>query len=260
MTAPAADHDKLYRLWLEWIDTSITVELYRAYYDQSIWTAMRDEIQTRHADADTDGTFLLHYSGLYSRAQMVRLRSLTDDAQGTTSLVSLIKAIQKNRQVLTEDRCRSQVRVRLDEQRPGSHDVVGEIVEETLEHRRVEWCDEQGLPRAEILESSLERILSEMNDIKAHVDKRIAHFDRAAPWPGGQPDVGQGNPATVTFADIRQGLDMLAEESNRFRVLLGLSEMNEWAPVFLGDWQEPLRRGLFPLTWRQPRAEIPCVP
>lgn len=246
MTAPAADHDNLYRSWLKWIDGSITAELYRAYYDQSIWTAMRDEIQARHAD--TDGTFLLHYSGLYSRAQMVRLRSLTDDDQGTTSLVSLIKAIQKNRRVLTEDRCRSQIRQRLNEQRPGSQAVVDEIVDETLERRRVEWCDEEGLAREELLEAGLERILSEVGHIKAHVDKRIAHFDRAVPRPGDQPEVGEGKPAKVTFADIRQGLDMLAEESNRYRVLLGLSEMNEWAPVFQGDWQEPLRRGLFPLA------------
>jgi hypothetical protein len=229
MTAPAADHDRMWQGWSDWIDGLIKVELFRAHWHQRIWTEVRDEMQ-RHMDPGEDASFLVSYSQLYGQAQLMRIRRLTDPDSRSASLRVLIEAIGANRDLVTVDR---HVRNRTDP-----------------EEARREWirdyADEAGRLRPGPLVHHLEQ-LDDLDHLKVHIDKQIAHLDRSVAL-GDSHDAARARPPAVPvvrYQDVRSALDVLGDVANFYLALLTGSSIGDWTPIMLDDWHGPLRNGLF---------------
>src|SRR5689334_22762133 len=73
-----------WRGWLKWIER----ELVTMHRNQALWDELRDEIVAKRPNAD--GTWLLHYSTIYAKAQMLAIRKLSSDRRGA-SLGELVR-------------------------------------------------------------------------------------------------------------------------------------------------------------------------
>lgn len=225
MTAPSTDHDRVYASWVKWIEV-IKTEIIRAHWHQAVWSDVRDEIQRLYPDADA--SFLVSYSQLYARAQLVRIRALTDADSDAASLRRLIAAIRNNSAVLHFDRYVA---------------VRGDPVEARYDWLRC-YGDEEGRLRLALLDGDTER-LDDLKPIKAHVDENIAHIQRSVHVGDDTHPTVQADRTVLRFQDIRDALAVLGEVCNTYLALLTGSMIGDWSPIIEPDWHEPLRRGLF---------------
>jgi AbiU2 len=224
MTAPKADRDALFASWRERL-TKIQQQLYLGFLQQKLWTEMREEIPRRRPTADA--TFLVSYAQLYVAGQMLLVRRLADDDESTHSLASLIQAIKKNPDVMTRTRYAD---------RWAQHPDLG-----VADAGREEWlrafadpADPERINR-QLLEDDLDRLATELEHLVAWANKTIAHLDPIAPT------------RVPLYVEIRHALDLLAEITGHYELLLEQATTADWTPFIQGDWQGPFRPALFPL-------------
>jgi hypothetical protein len=244
MTAPKAEHDRIFQHWREQL-VKIERELFHGFLYQVVWSELRDEIQRRHPEAD--GTFLVSYSSGYVAGQMLLVRRLTDKAPSSDSLVSLINRILRQPDIVTRTRYAEQwaANVEAPMERWTGELAWDESFTDPMERWTAElaWDESFADPHdperlnVTLLEQDLDRLETELEHIVTWATKTIAHLDPT------QPE------RVPKYHEVREALDVLAEVTGRYQSLLNQSVTAEWTPAIQGDWQAPFRPSLFPLDF-----------
>jgi hypothetical protein len=224
MTAPPADHEKILASWCRRLDR-IRRQLLMGHLHHSIWTSMRDEIQRLGSEQDL--TFLRSYMTMYVEGEVMLVRRVADTQDDSHSLFTLIDAIQANPGVMT----RSRYVKRWAETGLIEGEAAGEREWDSLFAQQP--GDEAIDP--DLLERDKATIKDKLNHLVDWATTTVAHLDPRAPTK------------VPRYSDIPEALDLLAEITDRYGILLVGSSMSEWTPVVPGDWQEIFRPALFPI-------------
>lgn len=219
MTAPSSDHGRIVDGWRSRLDV-IRNEVITAHFHQALWTAFRDEVQTRRPE--TDATFLVSYTQLYVQGQLALVRRLVDPDESTGSLAGLLTSILANPHVMTRSRFCS-------------------MHEDDLRFAASEWdrsfanpSNTEQLNTAAVRED-LERLTRGLAPLVTWATKTIAHLDRSKP-----KDVPR-------FDQLRDAVTTIGDVTRTYDELLNRSMTGDWTPTIQGDWQAMFRPALFPV-------------
>ena len=225
MSAPSSQIPELRRQAIDRLG-SIQHELMISFLNRQIYQAVRDEIVARRPTAD--GTFLNSYSGLYARAQVMVVRRLADDHQDKPdSLWWLIERIKRNPAIASRANLVDHVRG----ERPDEEWLETYL---TTEFSRLWGPNEH--PETDRLVALQHSLVGELTKVLDFADTNVAHRDPRGPQ------------FSVTYGEIHEALDRLAELTNSISVLFTSSSTAYDFVAIQGDWHECFRPALFPIA------------
>ena len=220
-----------------WASThAVWEEIVRGYLAKQLYTEFRDEATARHPEADH--TFLNSYSQNYVAAQIMRIRRLADKSQDRQeSLWWIIQRIRKNRALASRSALLDAVRKRRSTHRVRSPDgPTADVDEWWIGDANRFFTDNYGdgdLPSDDALAALQGQLRSDLASVIAYADRELAHSDPRGPIQ------------KVTYADVHQALDDVAEVANAVELLLTFSPTVYEPVIIQGDWQRVFRSGLF---------------
>ena len=187
--------------WRSWLK-SIERELVTVHAIKRSGSSLRGEIVAKRPNAD--GTWLVHYSTIYAKTQMVAIRKLSMN-RPRTSLGQLVRGLHDRPDVLTRARYERM------------HDEHSESVRESFD-RYADPADPDRVDHRQLhehyesLSPGLDTIIERVNRTIAHADKQLA---QRAVRSVSEVDADASLP-TVTYGDIRTAIDTLATVANHY--------------------------------------------
>lgn len=232
MTAPPGDLEQLRVDLLGRIDVAQD-EITRAHLHRQIFREVRDAIVAEHPAAD--GTFLFSYGELYAHSQAMFVRRMADrHPDRPNSLWWIAERIRRNPGVASRA---IYVSAGADRYEPDSweHDAWVRRNEVNFTEAWGEG-DSPDVDRLAHLQELLDESAREVVDF---VDKRIAHTDSTT-----------SRSFALKFDDLDAAIDSMHEIGNSLSVLLRQTSRFDEVAI-QRDWQEPLRRSLWPEQQRR---------
>lgn len=210
------------------MDGPIKASIITMNHHRQIWNGLGEVLRANPSLPES--AWWEHYFNVYAETQAMAVRRQADLHRDVASLAKLVAEVSKDVKHLTP------------EWWIGLWDIdAGDSVEEAFARRQ--WEDEFGgevgvhLDPA-IPESDLQRLITESEAVRKHVDKHIAHSEDPGPEP---KDPGAASETPPTLSEVHDAIDVIGEVFQRYYSLFEAAAMVSLEPVMQHDWLAPFR-------------------
>lgn len=206
----------------------VQAELARSAVHRELWTAMRDAILERFPRASP--TFINAYSQSYAQFQAMTVRRMVDTDPRPWSLWQLYERFRANPSLLNRaeyvNECEAHARTH-------SQDWSFDRNEADVRFTRHFGSGPTADPA--IIAQHQSDLRDRSARITEYADRTVAHRDPTA------------DSFDLTFAEIHEALDFIAESVNRLHLFLEHVSVMYQHTVVPAGWREPFMDSLFPL-------------